>query len=121
MRITSGHRLTATRASRVVATDSSHIRTVILPPPVVERLGATNIPVAAVRAIPVVGLTDAGQESARFEEAARVCEGEWLPAGSRDAVHAQHGQSSAIQHYQQMLVLARKGGQRWVPSIDEQV
>lgn len=121
MRITSGHRFTTTRASKVVATDAISLRSVILPPPRVERLGAANLPVAAVRAIPALMPSDDHPVPMQLEDAVRVCEGEWLPAGCADTGYAQHGQPSAIQHYQQMLALARTGGRRWTPSIDERV
>ncbi|MGL5371791.1 MAG: hypothetical protein ACRDBF_12310, partial [Plesiomonas shigelloides] len=121
MRITSGHRLTTTRVSKVVASDAINMRSVILPPPQVERLGAVNLPVAAVRAIPALMPSDDHPVPMQLEDAVRVCEGEWLPAGCADTGYAQHGQPSAIQHYQQMLALARTGGRRWTPSIDERV
>ncbi|MDT1010004.1 hypothetical protein RMN64_00825 [Plesiomonas shigelloides] len=121
MRITSGHRLTTTRASKVVAADAINMRSVILPSPRVERLGAVNLPVAAVRAIPALMPSDDHPVPMQLEDAVRVCEGEWLPAGCADTGYAQHGQPSAIQHYQQMLALARTGGRRWTPSIDERV
>ena len=121
MRITSGHRLTTTRVSKVVASDAINMRSVILPPPQVERLGAINLPVAAVRAIPALMPSDDHPVPMQLEDAVRVCEGEWLPAGCGDTGYAQHGQPSAIQHYQQMLALARTGGRRWTPSIDERV
>ena len=121
MRITSGHRLTTTRASKVVAADAINMRSVILPAPRVERLGAVNLPVAAVRAIPALMPSDDHPVPMQLEDAVRVCEGEWLPAGCGDTGYAQHGQPSAIQHYQQMLALARTGGRRWTPSIDERV
>lgn len=121
MRITSGHRLTTTRASKVVAADAINMRSVILPAPRVERLGAVNLPVAAVRAIPALMPSDDHPVPMQLEDAVRVCEGEWLPAGCADTGYAQHGQPSAIQHYQQMLALARTGGRRWTPSIDERV
>lgn len=121
MRITSGHRLTTTRVSNVVATDAINMRSVILPAPRVERLGAVNLPVAAVRAIPALMPSDDHPVPMQLEDAVRVCEGEWLPAGCADTGYAQHGQPSAIQHYQQMLALARTGGRRWTPSIDERV
>lgn len=121
MRITSGHRLPTTRASKVVAADAINMRSVILPAPRVERLGAVNLPVAAVRAIPALMPSDDHPVPMQLEDAVRVCEGEWLPAGCGDTGYAQHGQPSAIQHYQQMLALARTGGRRWTPSIDERV
>lgn len=121
MRITSGHRLTTTRASKVVAADAINMRSVILPSPRVERLGAVNLPVAAVRAIPALMPSDDHPVPMQLEDAVRVCEGEWLPAGCGDTGYAQHGQPSAIQHYQQMLALAHTGGRRWTPSIDERV
>lgn len=121
MRITSGHRLTTTRASKVVAADAINMRSVILPAPRVERLGAVNLPVAAVRASPALMPSDDHPVPMQLEDAVRVCEGEWLPAGCADTGYAQHGQPSAIQHYQQMLALARTGGRRWTPSIDERV
>lgn len=121
MRITSGRRLTTTRVSNVVAADAINMRSVILPPPQVEPLGAVNLPVAAVRASPALMPSDDHPVPMQLEDAVRVCEGEWLPAGSADTGYAQHGQPSAIQHYQQMLALARTGGRRWTPSIDERV
>lgn len=121
MRITSGHRLTTTRASKVVGTDAINMRSVILPLPQVERLGAVNLPVAAVRAIPALMPSDDHPVPMQLEDAVRVCEGEWLPAGCADTGYAQHGQPSAIQYYQQMLALAHTGGRRWTPSIDERV
>lgn len=121
MRITSGHRFTTTRASKVVATDAISLRSVILPTPRVERLGAANLPAAAVRAIPALMSSDDHSVPMPLEDAVRVCEGEWLPAGCADTGYAQQGKPSAIQHYQQMLALARTGGQRWTPSIDERV
>lgn len=121
MRITSGHRLTTTRVSKVVAADAINMRSVILPLPQVERLGAVNLPVAAVRASPALMPSDDHPVPMQLEDAVRVCEGEWLPAGCGDTGYAQHGQPSAIQHYQQMLALARTGGRRWTPSIDERV
>ena len=125
MRITSEHRLTTTRTSKVVAADAINMRSVILPLPRVERrierLAAVNLPVAAVRAIPALMPSDVHPVPMQLEDAVRVCEGEWLPAGCADTGYAQHGQPSAIQHYQQMLALARTGGRRWTPSIDERV
>lgn len=121
MRITSGHRLTTTRVSNVVATDAINMRSVILPLPQVERLGAVNLPVAAVRASPALMPSDDHPVPMQLEDAVRVCEGEWLPAGCGDTGYTRHGQPSAIQHYQQMLALAHTGGRRWTPSIDERV
>lgn len=121
MRITSGHRLTTTRASKVVATDAINMRSVILPLPQVERLGAVNLPVAAVRAIPALMPSDDHPVPMQLEDAVRVCEGEWLPAGCADTGYAQHGQSNAIQHYQQILALGRSCRGRWMPYIDEVV
>ncbi|MFL1914756.1 hypothetical protein ACJW8B_05000 [Plesiomonas shigelloides] len=121
MRITSEHRLTTIRTSKVVAADAINMHSVILPLPQVERLGAANLPVEAVRASPALMPSDDHPVPMLLGDAVRVCEGEWLPAGCGDTGYAQHGQPSAIQHYQQMLALARTGGRRWTPSIDERV
>lgn len=52
-------------------------------------------------------------------------EGEWLPAergGRREyAPYAHHGQSNAIQHYQQILALGGSCRGCWMPYIDEVV
>nr|WP_302982361.1 hypothetical protein [Plesiomonas shigelloides] len=88
--------------------------------------GASVAPVHAVAPLdalmPAVAQLPVPMESACGTSCAPVCyEGEWLPAGCADTGYAQHGQPSAIQHYQQMLALARTGGRRWTPSIDERV